>query len=400
MFKLMLRHNFIWILILLLALPLPLTMLTQLFGPRAIFKWMAHDYRLGGMTKPTPKMDFKFSGVTNHEVQHDLEKRWTNQLSLRSLFIRLNNQIYYSFFKKSYLDDHRMVIGKSEQFFEIEYINSYCNRSGRTEEMLIAWADRLKKLNDYFAKKGKVFIYLITPSKAEYSPEFIPNRFHCQKGNVSHHVMKMRQLLTERQVNFIDGTQLMEQGRMKYGVDMFPRGGIHWNTLGATLVANAIIDHLNKQGKNLDAISFDYQMTKDPQGQDRDLVWLLNLLKPDDRYPVPVLKYAKKDDNSSQKLCFIGGSFLEKLIDVFRENKTFSHIVDYRYFKLGQIDVDHDKKPVEVATNLDSKTLLDPLYESDIVILEENAALTVSGHGQLFYTYLLNHQKENQQESS
>lgn len=355
---------------------------------------MAADYRLGGMIKELTPPPLNFSQIRSHDIQHNLEKKITNHLPLRSLFIHLNNQIYYSLFQKSYLDDGRMVIGKSKQLYEIEYINSYCGRVSRDPKALTAWADKIKTISNFFEQHGKIFIYLTTPSKAESLPEQIPGRFHCNKKMASRHIEMMEKLLSERHINYINGTKLMEEARKQYGIDMFPRGGIHWNTLGAAKVANAIIEVINKKELKLKPIEFDYHITKDPQGQDRDLVWLLNLLHPDDSYPVPVLTYKEYQQTMPLKLTMIGGSFLERITDVFMANKTFSRITDFPYFKLGKVDYEPGKKPIKQDTNLAAKDFLEPILSADVIVLEENSALTLSGHGQLFYSTLIAHNKK------
>lgn len=393
MHKFFFRHNLLLFVLFLMLLPLPLALISNLFGPHVIFKWMAADYRLGGMTNESSPPPLNFAQIRSHEIQHHLEKQITNHLPLRSFFIHLNNQIYYSFFQKSYLDDGRMVIGKSKQLYEIEYINSYCGRVSRDAKALTAWADKIKRISNLFEEQGKVFIYLITPSKAESLPEQIPERFHCNKKMMSQHVEVMENLLRERHINYINGSKLMKEARKQYGLDMFPRGGIHWNTLGAAVVANAIIKVINNHGCKIKPIEFDFQITKDPQGQDRDLVWLLNLLHPDDSYPVPLLTYKNNQQKNPMKLTMIGGSFLERIIDVFMANKTFSHISDYPYFRLGKVEYEPEKKPMKLETNLAATNFIDPILASDIIILEENSALTLSGHGQLFYSTLIEHNK-------
>lgn len=388
MLKIILRHNLIWLILLFIILPIWLAIFTSLFGPRAIFKWMAHDYRLGGMIQETNPPALNFSHIRNHEVQQFLEKTISEHLPLRSLFIRINNQIYYSIFNKSYMYSGQMVIGKSNQLFEIAYINSYCGKDNRTDEKLIAWADKLQSLSLFFEKKGKTFIYLITPSKAEYFPEKIPDRFACKEKKLTH-IERLEKLLKERHIKFVNGSSLVKNSKNTYGVDLFPQGGTHWNNLGAVLVSNAIIAEINKNSTNkIDPIAFDYKVTENPQGQDRDLLWLLNLLHPNDHYPIPELNYKSPSTrNSTINLALIGGSFLEKLIKIFQVNHTFSSIVDYPYFKFRKLKFERDKE-TETQYSNNSVTQLDSILAADVIILEENSEMTLSEHGELFYSKL------------
>lgn len=388
MLKLILRHNLIWLILLIVILPIWLAILTSLLGPRAIFKWMLPDYRLAGMIKHVTPPVLNFSHIRTHEVQKYWEINFSEHLPLRSLFIRMNNQIYYSLFNKSYMYSGQMVIGKSNQLFEIAYINSYCGKDNRTDEKLLEWADKLQSLSQFFEKQGKIFIYLITPSKAEYFPEKIPNRFACKEKKLTP-TERMERLLKERHIKFVNGGSLIKNSKHTYGVDLFPQGGTHWNNLGAVLVSNAIISEINNNStKKIQPIAFDYKITKNPQGQDRDLLWLLNLLHPNDHYPIPELNYTSPSvKNSNVNLVFIGGSFLEKLIKIFQTNHTFSSIIDYPYFKFRKLKFEGNKQCETQYTN-DSVAQLDSILAADVIILEENSEMILSEHGELFYSKL------------
>lgn len=388
--KLLLRYNLILVILMMMLLPAILALIVTLLGPRAIFKWMAHDYRLGGLTKEIDAVPFDFSHIKSHSTQKYLEDWVTYRLPMRSLFIRMNNQIYYSLFKKTFTDNGRMVIGKSNQLLEIEYIDSYCGRTVRTPQQLTEWADKLKIMSDFFHKQGKTFIYVTTPSKAEYMPLAIPDRFHCKSTGISQHVQQLEALLKERKVHYVNGSSLMQTATKEHKTPMFPRGGIHWNMLGASIGANAIINTINAEGHmRLYPLDFRYSLTKDVVGQDGDMMWLLNLLRPNYHYTVPAVTFESKHvtEKPLTAVC-IGGSFLEKIIDIYMQNKTFSKMSYYRYFKLNKTDYEKDKKPVIQAVDTNSAHDFKAILSADVVILEENAALTISNHGQLFYNVM------------
>jgi hypothetical protein len=75
-----------------------------------------------------------------------------------------------------------IVVGKKGRIYEYGYIMGYnANRDAglfRMEDIERS-VRKIKELRDFFRARGQFFFYLITPSKAECYPEFIPNRFSC-----------------------------------------------------------------------------------------------------------------------------------------------------------------------------------------------------------------------------
>lgn len=388
--KLLFRYNLMWLLFAFMLLPCILAIIVMIGSARSIPKWMAHDYKLGGFTKELKAPPFDLVHLKSHDLQKYIETWTSNHLPLRSLLIRLNNQIFYTFFHKSHSDLVGLIVGKSRELFEIAYINSYCGlipMDFRNSTKLTQWANQIKELSDFFEKRGKTFIYVITPSKVEYIPHALPERFRCKKENgISPHIKELERLLSERKVSYINGSSLMVSATKEYGTSMFPRGGIHWNHLAASLESNKVIDAINKKGNvHLHPLRFSYEMINEPEGQDKDLMTLLNVFRPDDNYSVPKMTYVKHGANKPIKAAVIGGSFLEKMLDIFNENKTFSNISFYRYFKLDKIDYAYTDKKVKPLKNAPSAKDLAPIFAADVVLLEENSEITVSEHGRMLY---------------
>lgn len=388
--KLLLKYNINLVLLVLIFAPLVLAVIySSLKKPLPIL--LQADYQLTGVTPTSTRIKFSFHNLSKHKFQHYAEDYVTNHLPLRSFFIRLNNQFYYSIFKKSYNNNGGIIIGKSRQLFTDHYILTYCDMATNTHHNstreLIAWADKIKLLNDYFKKHGQVFLYLITPSKAAYMPDKIPTRFHCQQRGEPLYLQTMIKLLDERKIPYIDGQALMSTSTNAYQTPMFPRGGIHWNELGASIAANKIIEKINQTHPHMiQPLTFNYQLDNIGKGHDRDLLNLLNLSFPNDRYTVPQITF--NTSASMQKpisLVFVGGSFCERLIDVFLENNRFNKITYMSYFKMNRLDYEPGKEMIQSNVDLNAATFLNPVINANVVILEENTEITVSNHGQLFF---------------
>lgn len=387
--KLFRHHNLLWVLLILLALPAMLALSMILLGKNTLPQRLGCCYKLNGMTEASSsRPPFDLAHIRSRDIQKYLENRIATILPLRSFFIRINNQIYYSTFKKSFSENNQLIVGKSNQLFEKRYIDAYCSKEALNLKKLTSWANKLQELNRYFKKQGKTFIYITTPSKAEYVPDAIPTRFHCMDKGISPQVYAMEKLLKERKIPYINGSELMQTTRDKLHISLFPRGGIHWNELGATLGANAILNAINQiSPKKVPILDFNYKVTQKPYGTDRDLMNLLNIMRPDDKYDVTQIDF-KKPSKLLQpvKIALIGGSFVEQLVGIFTINKSFSTINYYRYF--NEFEAIHDinkNKFTKRKVNPDSAAALTSILHADIVVLEENALFRESPHGALFY---------------
>jgi hypothetical protein len=61
-------------------------------------------------------------------LNKQLEARLNQELPLRPLAVRATNQIYYSFFSKSYMHQQiGLVAGRANQWYEGSYVAQYCN---------------------------------------------------------------------------------------------------------------------------------------------------------------------------------------------------------------------------------------------------------------------------------
>ncbi|MCZ6908355.1 MAG: hypothetical protein O7C59_10925 [Rickettsia endosymbiont of Ixodes persulcatus] len=378
------RYNFLLFLLLLLFSPITILLLNKLF----YLKLGLQSSKLSGVVKTIEKPDFGIKNFTSHTLQKYYEQYFIDNLPIRAIFIRLNNQIYYSLFKKSY--NNQIIVGENGQLFELAYIYNYCSLDGPPfdKQFLINWANKIRILNDYFINKGRKFIYIITPSKAEYLAEAIPKRFHCNPHGISPHIKFLEELLRKNGIPYISGPRLMLEATNKYKTSMFPKGGTHWNYLAGGIAANEIIKKINQLGPpSLNPLLFDYQLSKTPEGTDSDLLALLNLFKPNKNYFVPILNFKPTPAiNPAPTLAIIGDSFSHQYLDAFIKGDSFSKIYFYQYFRYK---FEHDKNNILSVKNVDmaseSIPTLNTILLSDIVILEENTLNIMSSHGIILY---------------
>lgn len=373
----LLKHSFIWSIFTLL-------LFVVCFSVVPSFKQFHKDFR--GDSENIKYPGFSKKSLQSHDFQKYTETLFEKNIRLRKKLISLNNQLYYTFFKKSFAENSTLVVGKNDQLFELNYILDYCKTTKALSELTI-WADQIAALNDYITSKGKTFLYIITPSKAEHMPETIPERFHCKSKGIKDAVYRLDELLTERKVPHVNGPELIKNATNTYNMPMFPKGGIHWNWLGSTVEAAAIVDTLRLTTPfPFPQIQFTYVMGKPRIGDtDRDILSVAQLWESAYKYKVPQIQFLNPAYRGKPlKLSVIGGSFNWSLNRIFLENKLFTEVNYYFYFNR------HEKlfTPNQKINWSDTINTAD-ILKSDIIILEENSAVLVSDHGRRFFEKIM-----------
>ena len=112
--KMLWRYNLLWVLCILMLLPGFFFLLSVIFGEHAVIKFMRPQYKLHGITTETSQPIFNLNHFKSHDFQKEFEDYLAAAMPLRSLFIRINNQFFYSFFKKSFSYNNQIIIGKSK----------------------------------------------------------------------------------------------------------------------------------------------------------------------------------------------------------------------------------------------------------------------------------------------
>ena len=297
------------------------------------------------------------------------------------------NQLYYTLF--GIAGSEGVVVGEHQQLFEKTYLDEYCGRDltalrTKGEE----WAERIRRMQDLFEARGKSFLYIITPSKAAQSPQFIPNHYACP-ARVEDRAQKLHvyvEILMHHGVQFVDAASDLPAAREEYGIDMFPRGGTHWNSLAAALGTLKVVAAVNAQrhGPPLPTFNFTWKVSYKPQGIDRDLLDIMNLPHPDLHYPVPELVYQSSPPLSgchTGKIVEVGGSFLGGINSTMDRLVCPPDITLWSYWeKRGMRYANKRWHELPIDAEQRSQSLLD----ADVIFFEENEALAPdSKHGQL-----------------
>lgn len=236
------------------------------------------------------KSDTALSAKGWLDAQYQIQKEaYINEnFGFRPFFIRLNNQLLFSFFNQS--KAHGVVVGKENYLFGVDYIKSYMGTDFIGEEKIKKTVDDLSLINDELKKQNKELLIIITPNKCYYYPEYLPKHYNREgdKTNYKFYTKHLR----ENNIPFIDFHSWIVNQRKQSRTQLIPKTGIHWSNYAAVLAADSTIKYLRKK-TNTDLVDFSIEKTEQTpvaRNPDQDIENGSNLLfeiaKPDFIYPV------------------------------------------------------------------------------------------------------------------
>jgi alginate O-acetyltransferase complex protein AlgJ len=322
-----------------------------------------------------------WANLLDGSFQRDEAARIGVQSMLYRPVIRWKHQVYYSLLGMSGLPN--IIVGKQKQLIETGYMEEYCSRDpAAMRQVAPVWSERIRALQDQFEARGQIFLYVITPSKVALHPEYLPDNYPCPgRAHADEKLAVYRQALQRAGVHYVDGPAVMRGALGHYALDLYPRGGIHWNMTGAALAAQTVAKALDDEGAHIAPLTFTVSSTYNVVDDwDRDLADVLNLVYKD-VYAVPALTFRSQADGPCRpaRIAEDAGSFIFQVNDVLEHTACPPQIHPYFYWinlTLRGADTHLHKQPENAE-----QRRADFLQWADIVILEENeASLPQSTH--------------------
>jgi alginate O-acetyltransferase complex protein AlgJ len=335
---------------------------------------------------PTP------ARVLDGAWQADYARMIGTRTPLYPFAVRLKDQILFSVFGLSGIP--ALVVGRGGALMEREYLDEYCSRNlAAFAPLARAWAPMLRQMQDAYESRGKTFLYVITPSKVAQYPGLIPAGFPCPATPADRAGLLplWRQVLEAAGVHTVDTTIPIFAAHGQYPFAMYPRGGTHWNSVGAAIATRAIAEGLDRlRGDTLlPPPDFTWTMAPRPIWPDDDLASLMNLLVADRSYAVPrAVLSAPPPPGGCRTLsvAIVGGSFMNRPAEDLALGPCAPHVEEWQYWTVFDITW---------PPGTDGKASVDPvtrdakLLAADVVIYEENEQVVArSTHGPAFYAFL------------
>lgn len=314
---------------------------------------------------------------------------WINKkIGFRPTMIRLSNQIQLALGNDSAMDGNdRVSVCKDGWLYAEGYMTSYAAPpQSLTDAEIARFVSTLAELQERLRAQGKAMVFVISPSKAETHPEFLPDTFVEQRKKYTgvSDIERLRQHLTTSGVVCFDTPRYFQARRAADpGTLFYAKNGIHWTYQAAFEVWREVLQLVNREYDTAwpipEQIAVEYD---DPRGTDEDIGKLLNLFYlpgKKDRVPYPVVNTNALPLESRPHVLFAGTSFSRTLVDSMCLSES-GRSCDYLFYTSRQFSVPSVKKPVSAGSPVSMKEIrLDGLHSVDwkttlldkqIVILE------------------------------
>jgi alginate O-acetyltransferase complex protein AlgJ len=331
---------------------------------------------LGGVTDEMPVV-FSWSAIRDGSFQKAVANRVTEAFALRRMLIRINNEVRMELFGE--LTAPHVVRGARGQLIGRTYLDDYCTRTeGQGAELAAKNIPKLRDIQNYYAGRGGLFVYVLSPSKAAHLPEYFVDKVPCPSTPAARTKFAGEYVaaLRDAGINVLDTATLIHQLKGAYDFDLFPQGGEHWNDVGGARAVSALVDEINRQaGREIvPPFTFTYTLSS-AAGADRELVDLLNVFFPPLAYLTPKVRYTTSApcvDHPARLIDIemVGSSFSHLPAGILIQHNCLSRLNLYYYARLGRFGGTPYR---ELQRNL-GEAEMRPMRDAKIMILEENEA--------------------------
>ncbi len=357
-----------------------------LFMP-VILKYGGARYGLSGVSTAAEFPEINRKGILDGTVQDMAGTYFSEHLPGRDLMIKVRNQMIYSLYDKS--PNKNIIIGKNKNLFEEEYVSKYVRVYPPVkEEKVRQLCDSLTAIRDALALRGKEFYVFITPGKARYYEEDVPDLYYYaapfkeREGNYE----VFTRVLNDYDLAVYDSIPFLNEYGSNAPVPLFPKTGTHWTRVTGAYVADDFKCFLGEHSRfKFPDMRISYAPSETPVSPDSDLFDAFNVFsKPyDTYYSVEVeTEAAANEQEEKPRLMCRGGSFMGQTIYYLIRGGLFGGDL-----YVENTDVYRDNySSHEIFSDYSELDLKQALEETDIVIFEVNEAhIPVMGFGIIEY---------------
>lgn len=317
---------------------------------------------LNGAIKKIDKPKFTTASWFSEDFQSQTEKYLNQQFGFRNWFVRLNNQIKYSFFNKAQANG--VIIGKENYLYEESYITAFYGKDFIGKDAIEDQMQKLRFIQDTLKSRGIDIILVFAPGKGSFYPEYIPDRYDTIKGITNHQVYVEQAKLFG--INHIDFSTWFVSKKDTSRYCLYPKTGIHWSYYGMNLATDSLVSYIENV-KNIDMPDLVWEtieMKKDLYGVDNDIEKGMNLLSSISNFEMPYPKIRIDQENKIRpKAIIIADSYYWQLHNAGYSKSLFDGGEFWFYYNQIYPPRENGKSKVK------DLNLLDEIYQCDVIIL-------------------------------
>ena len=366
-----------------------LTLFFPLYG-----KKLEQNITLSGVTSATEEVELTKKTIGNGDYQTYLNDKWDANFSGKKALLKIRNQFLYSVCRIS--PNKNVVIGKEGYLYEPKYI--YLENqiyAPASEDYFTTLGENLNKLQQLLNESGKELYVFVTPSKAHFCKEYIPDKysFLSKEGEYAHtEYSKLIEVLEKNDIVYFDSIKYIEESGAKLGLGspLFYKSGIHWSNSWGYNAANELLNLMREEGKyDLSKIEVTESKSDIPVYPSTDLYNSLNLILPADEQWYSAQMNVIEEGSDHPTIFLRGGSFMGQSLNGLIRCGIFGEDVHFEnnYYHMNGYTQSKVLSGFDRYEEMDLDLLLG---KSDILILEVNEAV-IYKMGWGFIDYLLNH---------
>lgn len=280
--------------------------------------------------------------------------------------------------------NNNITYGRNGYLYETGYVASYMNCNSMADYS--DYAFKLSAIHYALSLRGKEFVYIISPSKAEIYNEYLPSAtsYNQYPDRITEHYL-LKNALEQYSVPYVDATLIMYEMKTN-NLSPFYKEGIHWSELAAIYTLNEALE---------EKLNYTYSVSNIPADADIDLYALANVWqKPleDEFYRVNILS---DEEMSDKNLLLFGTSFCGQWMHMLRASEpVFDNVTHYRYLQF-QEELESGKYSLsQLNETIDENHIIETVNNADIIVFETNANAVFDSHktivDYLYQNYVLN----------
>ncbi|MDD2571330.1 MAG: hypothetical protein PHV14_05035 [Bacteroidales bacterium] len=324
---------------------------------------LVHERKLYGAYYEQEWPEFKVKEWLDFTYQPKLHRYLEQNYGFRASFIRLYNQIDFSLYKKN--NASGVVYGKEGYLYEEWFISAHYGRDYIGDEAITTMTRRLTRLRKTLKEQGTELIIALTPSKADYWPEYIPDRYHQEKSLTNYEAMARS--FQENGLPTIDYNRLFMEQKEQARYDLFPKTGTHWSHYGSRVALDTLVDFVSQvmQRPMPDVELQPTVPTRKLLSPDDDMERLMNLAFKTKHVETgyPEILYKGADTLDLPRVIVIADSFFWNMFNLALNGKAFKEVKYWYYF--NSVYPDSFKTP----TTVNDLNLKEEVLNADLILI-------------------------------
>lgn len=331
---------------------------------------------LKGTFELAEKPEISINTWISEDYQTQYDKFFNDYLGFRNLFVRLNNQMAYTFYNK--VNAFGLAMGKEGYSYGKGYIlYSYSGVDFIGQKKIDTLMNKTKRLQNKLKKEHNIdLIVLYAPSKEQVLPEYFPERLNYIKRN-NNNIDYFLKKSDELDINYIDYNNFFRTLKDTSNIPIYYKQGEHWSYYTMCWAADSLVNYIEKlRGIDMPDVNFvGSEKTDKPRRFDYDQGDAMNLI-----FDIPQhnLIYPKLDfnyvDKTKPKVLGIADCYYLQMFNSPILKNCFKDPELWFYYKRSyKKEGQKDMNKVDIHN-----TILD---QDVIIILHTNHTLKEFGYG-------------------